>query len=92
MEEQRISKLIAEVLFGICIIGAFVCILIGAVLLTGFTNVYLIKKLLLGPVFLVIGVALAILGVFIKSAQSIIKTMRAKKEFEELQKAKQQNN
>ena len=87
MEEQRISKLIAEVLFGLCFIGAFVCIIVGAVLTTGFTNYYLIKYVWLGPILIAVGVGLALLGTGIKGAQSIMLTKKAQKEFN-----KQNNN
>ena len=86
MEEQRISKLIAEVLFGLCFIGAFICIITGAVLTTGFTNYYLIKYVWLGPILIAVGVGLALLGTGIKGAQSIIQTKKAQKEFYENKK------
>ena len=82
MEDQRISKLIAEALFGLSFIGAFIFIITGAVLTTGFTNYYLIKLVWLGPILIAIGVGLALLGTIIKSVQSIIQTKKAQKEFE----------
>ena len=83
MEDQRISKLIAEILFGLCFVLAIICFIVAAILLTGTTNSTLVRHFPFGFILLIAGIGLAVFATSIKSIQYIIQTKRAKKEFEQ---------
>jgi len=95
MENQRISKLIAEVVFGLCFIGAFIFVIIGTVCITGITITwFLITRILEIPIaiwgifLIIIGVLLGVLGTSIKTFQALFSKIRAKKEFAKAAEAK----
>lgn len=82
MEDQRISKLIAETLFGICFVFSFILFIVAAVILTGASNSFLKRLFVVGILALIVAIGLAVLATIIKGAQFISKTRQAKKEFE----------
>lgn len=79
MEDQRISKLIAEFLFGVCFVCGFISYTIAAVILTGTTNPFWKNYFFIGIIFLIVAIGLTVLGAGIKGAQSLSKTMNVKK-------------
>lgn len=86
MEDQRISKLIAEIVFGICFVLAIICFIVAAIILTGTTNSTLVRYFPFGFILLFAGIGLAVFATSIKSIQYILETRRAKKEFEKNKK------
>lgn len=94
VEEQRKSKLAAEIIFGVCLVGAILALLIGIIIVTSVNSVNPfyseISTIVMGLVLIVAGVVLGIISATIKGAQSLSQTARAKKEFQEQQAAKNQ--
>ena len=92
VDEQRKTKLVAETIFGICLVGAIITILIGTVIVTSVNSVNPfysdISTIIMGLGCLAAGVVLAIISVSIKGAQSLSQTARAKREYEEQKAAK----
>lgn len=94
VNEQRKSKLVAEFIFGVCMIGAIISLLIGIIIVTSVNSVNPfyseISTIVMGLVLIVAGVVLGIISATIKGAQSLSQTARAKKEYEAQKAAKLQ--
>lgn len=91
-QEQRKEKLVAEIIFGICLVGAILTILVGTIIVTSVNSVNPfyseIGTIVMGLGCLIAGVVLAIISISIKGAQSLSQTARAKKEYEAQKAAK----
>ena len=94
VNEQRKSKLAAEIIFGVCLVGAILALLIGIIIVTSVNSVNPfyseISTIIMGLVLIIAGVVLGIISASIKGAQSLSQTKRAKEEFAEQQAAKLQ--
>ncbi len=92
VEEQRKSKLVAETIFGVCLVGAILALMVGIIIVTSVDTVnpfyQEISTIVMGLVLIVAGIVLGIVSAVIKGAQSLSQTKRAKEEFAEQQAAK----